>query len=335
MTRCVIVTGGAGYIGSHVCKLLAQAGLTPVTVDNLVCGHRSAVKWGPLEICDLTNPTEIAGVLARYNPVAAMHFAAFAYVGESVLAPEKYYYNNVVGSLSLLRSLRANSIDKMVFSSSCATYGIPDVVPIPESHSQLPVNPYGRSKLMVEQVLHDFAAAHEFRYVSLRYFNAAGADPAGEIGEDHDPETHLIPSAIEAALGKRPHLEIFGSDYPTPDGTTIRDYTDVTDLALAHVAALNYLLDGGIAIALNLGTGVGHSVREVVASVERVSKRKVPVRDAPRRPGDPPVLVADPAEARRVLGWKPMITDLDGIVRSAWNWHTRTEGSIRPGRVPQ
>ena len=323
MTQCVLVTGGAGYIGSHVCKVLAQAGLTPVTIDNLVYGHRTAVNWGPLEICDLTDAAELTRMLTRYDPVAAMHFAAYAYVGESVIDPEKYYYNNVVGSLSLLRCLRKKGIDKLVFSSSCATYGIPDVVPISESHAQLPVNPYGRSKLMVEHILRDFAAAHEFRYVSLRYFNAAGADPGGEIGENHDPETHLIPSAIEAALGKRPYLDIFGTDYPTPDGTAIRDYIDVTDLAVAHVAALNYLFDGGIAIALNLGTGTGHSVREVIASVERVSTRTVPVREAPRRPGDPPVLVADPSKARKVLGWNPKITDLDGIVRTAWTWHTR------------
>ena len=319
----ILVTGGAGYIGSHVCKALAAEGFTPVTMDNLVYGHKWAVKWGPLEIGDLTDATQVSEVVKKYRPIAVMHFAAFAYVGESVKHPDRYYFNNVYGSLNLLRVLWQEAIKNIVFSSTCATYGIPDSVPIVETHRQVPINPYGTSKLMVESMLRDFDLAYGMRSVSLRYFNAAGADPDGEIGEDHDPETHAIPLAIQAALGKRAFFEIYGTDYPTDDGTAIRDYIHVSDLASGHILALKYLLQGGERMAVNLGTGRGHSVREMVASVERMSSgRTVPVREGPRRPGDPPILIADASMARDMLGWRPKYTELDTIVGTAWRWHT-------------
>jgi UDP-glucose-4-epimerase GalE len=250
-----------------------------------------------------------------------MHFAAYAYVGESVLQPALYYRNNVVGTLTLLEALRDAGVDKLVFSSTCATYGIPERVPIDEDHPQRPINPYGASKLMVERILADFAAAYGLRHVALRYFNAAGADPDGQLGECHEPETHAIPLAIRAALGEQPAFEIYGTDYPTPDGTAIRDYIHVSDLARAHVRALKYLQGPGPSAALNLGTGTGHSVRDMVAAVEQVVGRRVPLRAAPRRPGDPPVLVANPARAQAVLGWSAQFNDLVEIVRTAVRWH--------------
>jgi len=317
----VLVTGGAGYIGSHTCKALSAAGYTPVVVDNLAVGHRWAVKWGPLEVGDLLDADFLDRVLRRHKPVAAMHFAAFAYVGESVADPRKYYRNNVGGSLRLLETLLDHGVHHAVFSSSCTTYGVPERLPIGETHRQDPINPYGATKLMVERMLQDFGAAYGSRHVTLRYFNAAGADPDGEIGEAHDPETHLIPLVIESALGRRPHVQVFGTDYPTPDGTAVRDYVHVTDLADAHVKALEYLLSGGESTSLNLGTGRGYSVDEVIASVERITGRDVPVRRVERRPGDPPALVADAARARAVLRWSPVHSDLSEITRSALRWH--------------
>ncbi len=239
--KTVLVTGGAGYIGAHACKALAEVGYTPVTYDNFAYGHPGAVKWGPLEKGDIDDRKQLEMVMQKYNPCAVMHFAAYAYVGESVKNPAKYYRNNVAGTLSLLESMKSCGIDKIIFSSTCATYGIPDQIPIVENHPQNPINPYGRSKLMIEWILHDFAAAYDFKFVSLRYFNAAGADPAAVIGEDHDPETHLIPLVLDAALGRRNRLEIYGTDYDTPDGTCIRDYIHVSDLAGAHLLALKYL----------------------------------------------------------------------------------------------
>ncbi len=319
----VLVTGGAGYIGSHACKALAEGGWRPVAFDNLVYGHEEAVRWGPLERGELEDRARLDEVMERYRPVAVMHFAAYAYVGESVENPGKYYRNNVAGSLTLLEACRDRGIDRFIFSSTCATYGMPEVVPITESEPQKPINPYGASKLMIERMLRDFDHAHGLRSVSLRYFNAAGADESGEIGEDHDPETHLIPLVIDAALGRRSHIEVYGDDYPTPDGSAIRDYIHVTDLAAAHVLALDYLGEGGETTALNLGTGNGHSVLEIIRAVERVSGRKVPMKIGPRRPGDPPELVADASLARRVLGWSPRYVSVDEVVRSAWRWHTR------------
>jgi UDP-arabinose 4-epimerase len=314
----VLVTGGAGYIGSHACKALAHAGFRPLAYDNLVYGHAAAVRWGPVELGDIQDRRRLNEVIALHKPVAVMHFAAFAYVGESVGDPGKYYRNNVAGSLTLLEAARDHGVNKFVFSSSCATYGVPASSPISEDSAQQPINPYGASKLMVERMLQDFDRAHGLRYATLRYFNAAGADAEGEIGEDHHPETHLIPLALQAALAGAPELAIFGTDYPTPDGTAIRDYIHVTDLAEAHVLALKDLLAGGSSTALNLGTGAGHSVREVVQMVESVGGRKVPVRLAERRAGDPPELVADPRRAMIRLGWKPIHSGLREIVESAW-----------------
>lgn len=328
----ILVTGGAGYVGSHVCKALSREGFLPITCDNLFSGHRAAVNWGPLEVGDVTDKDRISEVIDKYRPQAVMHFAAHIVAGESVTSPSAYYNNNVGGTLCLLEAMRDSGVNRLVFSSTAAIYGVPQATPIPEHHPKGPINPYGASKLMIEQILEDFDAAYGFRSIALRYFNAAGADPDGDIGEGHDPETHAIPLAVETALGRRPHFEIFGTDYPTPDGTAIRDYTHVSDLAAAHVQALKRLLAGGESIALNLGTGRGHSVREVVEAVEQVSGRTLPVREGPRRPGDPPVLVADAGNARQALGWSPKFTGLVGIVESAWRWHARgTREELSPG----
>jgi UDP-arabinose 4-epimerase len=325
--RAVLVTGGAGYVGSHACKALAQAGYVPVTLDNLVNGHRRAVKWGPLEQGDIADRELVRALVAKHRPLALMHFAAFAYVGESVAEPEKYYLNNVVGSLKLLEACRAGGVDKVIFSSSCAVYGVPARLPIAEDQPRWPVNPYGRSKLLVENALADYDRAYRLRSVSLRYFNAAGADPQGEIGELHEPETHLIPLVLDAVVGARPHLSVHGNDYPTRDGTCVRDYVHVTDLATAHVAALEYLLAGGATHALNLGTGEGHSVLQVVEAAERATGRRAPLVFGPRRAGDPPELVADASRAAEVLRWRPRHSELDDIVASAWGWHRSGAGA--------
>jgi UDP-arabinose 4-epimerase len=322
--KTILVTGGAGYIGSHACKALAQAGHVPVAFDNLVYGHRSAVRWGPLEVGDIADRDRLDAVIAHYRPDAVMHFAAYAYVGESVTDPARYYRNNVAGTLTLLEALVRHGVERIVFSSTCATYGIPERTPIDEAHPQQPINPYGASKLMIERMLRDFDVAYGLRSVSLRYFNAAGADPAGEIGEDHDPETHLVPLALQAALGQREALQVFGTDYPTPDGSCIRDYVHVSDLAQAHVLALDYLADGGASLALNLGTGRGHSVFEVIEAARVVSGRDIPVVLAGRREGDPPVLMAVADKARAVLGWQPVYTELEETLRHAWDWHRRS-----------
>lgn len=329
----VLVTGGAGYVGSHACKALAAAGYLPVSYDNLVYGHRWAVRWGPLEIADINDRAALDAVIARYRPSAVMHFAAYAYVGESVRDPAKYYRNNVAGTLTLLEAMRDHGIGRLIVSSTCATYGIPEQTPITEDHPQRPINPYGASKLMIERMLQDFDAAYGLRSVSLRYFNAAGADPDGEIGEDHDPETHLIPLALQAALGQREALQVFGTDYPTPDGSCIRDYIHVTDLARAHVQALDYLASGGATTALNLGTGHGHSVHEVIEAARKVTSRDIPTLLTDRRPGDPPVLTAAANKARSLLGWQPRHTDLAETLRHAWNWHC--EQAQSPGSEPR
>lgn len=313
----VIVTGGAGFIGSHTCKALARNGYLPVAVDNLRTGHADAVKWGPLERADIRNTDALASVIERYGAKAVMHFAACAYVGESVREPEMYYDNNVAGTLSLLKAMRRCGASKLVFSSSCATYGIPETLPIVETSAQVPINPYGRTKLVCEQMIMDHVAAHGGHYAFLRYFNACGADPDGELNERHDPETHLIPLALMATSGARPELQVFGTDYDTPDGTCVRDYIHVSDLAEAHVLALRRLDHGGTNVALNLGTGRGHSILEIGAAIERISGRRMPWSAAERRPGDPPVLVADPAEARRMLAFEPKLSDIETILRHA------------------
>lgn len=317
----ILVTGGAGYIGSHTAKALHRAGYQVVVLDNFANGHHWAVRWGPLAEADLADCARVTELLRQYSIQAVLHFAAHAYVGESVRDPAKYYRNNVVHSLNLLEAMREAGVGAIVFSSTCATYGEPQRLPLTEDHPQKPVNPYGDTKLAVERMLDAFGGAYGLRWMALRYFNAAGADPDGEIGEAHDPETHLIPLTIQAALGQRENLQIFGTDYPTPDGTAIRDYIHVTDLADAHVRALGYLLDGGASTALNLGTGNGYSVREVVAAVERAGNCPVPVRETARRAGDPPVLVADSAKAARLLGWRPAFPTLEPIVETAWRWH--------------
>jgi UDP-arabinose 4-epimerase len=323
MSEAILVTGGAGYIGAHACKGLARAGYRPVVFDNLSRGHRTAVRWGPLVEGELADREGLRTAIEQYRVSAVMHFAAYAYVGESIADPALYYRNNLGGSLSLFEAMRAGGVDRIVFSSTCATYGTPASVPIKESAAQLPVNPYGETKLAIERALHWYGRAYGMRAVSLRYFNAAGADPDGEIGECHEPETHLLPLVLHAALGRRPPIEIYGTDYPTPDGTAIRDYIHVTDLVAAHVRALEHLNAGHGSTALNLGTGRGHSVREVIAAAETVAGRPIPRREVARRPGDPPALVADPARAADLLGWRAEMSDLETIIRTALAWHEK------------
>ncbi|HEX5419143.1 MAG TPA: UDP-glucose 4-epimerase GalE [Gammaproteobacteria bacterium] len=325
----ILVTGGAGYIGSHTCKALASAGFNPVAYDNLVSGHRSAVRWGPFVEGDLADREALETALSEHAVSAVIHFAAHAYVGESMQWPGKYFRNNVSCTINLLEAMLSQKIRCIVFSSTCATYGMPERLPIDEAHPQRPINPYGESKLFVERALHWYGIAHGFSAASLRYFNAAGADPEGEIGERHDPETHLVPLVIETALGTRAAVDIYGTDYATPDGTAVRDYVHVTDLADAHVRALRHLRDGGESLRLNLGTGRGHSVLEVVDCVARQAGVRIPMHKGPRRPGDPAELVADAAQARAVLGWEPRYSALETIVETAWRWHAKAIGDTR------
>ena len=317
----VLVTGGAGYVGSHACKALSAAGLRPVVYDNLSRGHAELVKWGPLVKGDLGDRAALDAAFAEHRPVAVMHFAAFAFVPESVADPYLYYRNNVAGTLTLLEAMRHSGVKRLVFSSTCAVYGSVERTPIPETTPTAPVNAYGESKLMVERMLADATRAYGLDWTALRYFNACGADPDIETGELHDPEPHLIPRALMAATGSIPSLDVFGDDWPTPDGTCVRDYIHVADLADAHVAALRRLESGGKPGAFNLGTGVGLSVRQIVDAVARVTGRKVPTRLGPRRPGDPAALVADPSRARAELGFAPRHSDIDTIVSTAWRWH--------------
>jgi UDP-arabinose 4-epimerase len=315
----ILVTGGAGFIGSHTCKALRHAGFDPVCYDNLTRGNAEAVKWGPLEVGELLDGSHLRDTLARYRPAAVIHFAALAYVGESNQSPSAYYRNNVGGTAALLEAMQECSVAKMVFSSSCAVYGTPKVVPIPEQSPLAPINPYGATKMICERMLNECAVAFPLKSVALRYFNAAGADPGGEIGECHVPETHAIPLLLDAAAGEG-RFTIFGDDYPTADGTCVRDYIHVSDLADAHVAALRLLLDGGESTAFNLGTGRGWSVRELVDSVRKVTNSKLAVSIGPRRPGDPPILVAYAAHASERLGWRPRYADPETQVAHAWAW---------------
>jgi len=316
----VLVCGGAGYVGSHTCLRLAEAGFAPVVFDDLSNGHAEFVQWGPLEIGDIRDPARLDAVFARHRPVAVVHFAGLIEVGESTKFPARFYDSNVVGALSLIAAAQRAGVEAMVFSSTCATYGDPQYVPMDEKHPQAPLNPYGRTKLMVEQALGDLDRYAGFRSVCLRYFNAAGADPQGRVGERHEPETHAIPLAIAAAMDAGKSFKIFGQDYQTPDGTAVRDYVHVLDLADAHVLALRYLLDGGASDVFNLGTGDGTSVRELVDAIGNVSGRNYQAALAGRREGDAPVLVADNAKAKAVLGWSPQY-DLKQIIQSAWRWH--------------
>ena len=318
--RRVLVTGGAGYIGSHACKALARAGHDVVVFDNLSAGHREAVQFGELVVGDITDRAAVGDALRRHRIDAVMHFAAYLDVGESVREPGKYYANNVGGALTVLGAMVAEQVPLFVFSSTCATYGEPRETPIPETHPQQPINSYGDSKLAVERALPHFERAHGLKWVALRYFNAAGADEGGQLGEDHAPEIHLIPRAIEAATGGS-GLTLFGDDYPTPDGTCLRDYIHVTDLSDAHVKALAKIAAGGASAAYNLGTGTPHSVRSVIDAVERVTGKRVPWTLGARRPGDPAALFAAAGKAQAELGWSPRLSDLDAIVRTAWTWH--------------
>ena len=317
----ILVTGGAGYIGSHTAKQLALAGHDPVVLDNLLHGHRWAVRWGPLVEMDLSDRTGLEAVFQKYRIGAVIHFAALTDVGESMHEPAVYFRNNMVNTLNLLDAMRAAGVGRIVFSSTCATYGDPQQMPMTEDHPQRPVNPYGESKLMVERLLAWYGRAYGLAWTALRYFNAAGADAEGEIGEVHDPETHLIPRAIAAARGDLPELQLFGTDYPTPDGSAVRDYIHVTDLASAHLKALARLDNGGASGAYNLGTGRGNSVREIIGAVEQAGRCKVPVKESPRRAGDAPMLVADASRAGRELAWVPEYS-LEKIVETAWRWYT-------------
>lgn len=319
-SKRVLVTGGAGYIGSHTCKALAKRGYVPVVYDNLVYGHQDLVKWGPFEVGDILDRKRINQVIERYKPSAIIHFAAYAYVGESVEDPSKYYRNNVTGSLTMLEAMRDHQIENIVFSSSCSMYGVPRYVPIPEQHPIAPINPYGRTKAIVEQMLQDFDSAYGIKSVSLRYFNAAGADPDGETGELHDPETHLIPLVLDVAAGKMPYVTIYGDDYDTLDGTCIRDFIHVTDLAQAHVLALEKLYEKEMSAVYNLGTGRGFSVREVIETSRSVTGENIPVKIGHRRAGDPSCLVADASKAKVELRWMPYFENLAEIIKSAWRW---------------
>ncbi len=321
--KTVLVTGGAGYIGSHTCKALADAGFLPVTYDNLSTGHKSAIKWGPFEQGDILDTGQLETVLDKYQPYAVLHFAALAYVGESVTQPGRYWQNNVVGSLSLIEAMASHDIHNLVFSSTCAIYGEPEDMPLTETHTKHPINPYGTTKLVVETMLQDFSTSNNLNSVSLRYFNAAGADPEGEIGEDHDPETHLIPLVLMAANDAARPLTVYGTDYPTRDGSCIRDYIHVTDLAAAHVKALTYLSSHPGTHAFNLGTDTGYSVIEILDVAMKVSDRKIPHTLGPRRPGDPPVLVSNSDLARSELGWTAENSDIEAIIETAWNWLSR------------
>jgi UDP-arabinose 4-epimerase len=317
----ILVTGGAGYIGSQTCKTLSKAGFLPITYDNLSTGHAYAVKWGPLIEAELSNKEKLSQTIEKFKPKAVLHFAASALVPESVKDPGKYYRNNLVSSITLLEVMRDHGISNLIFSSTCATYGEVKSIPIKENHPQIPINPYGRSKLMVEQMIADFENAHDFRSVILRYFNVAGADLDGEIGENHDPETHLIPSIIQAGLGIKEEIVVYGTDFPSEDGSAIRDYVHVQDLANAHVLALNYLLTHQKSAQINLGTGTGHSVLEIIEAVQKYSKHPLPVRITQKRKGEPPILAADNALAKKLLGWTPRLSTVPTLIESAWNWH--------------
>jgi UDP-glucose 4-epimerase len=318
----VLVVGGAGYIGSHCVRLLSAAGHRPVVLDNLVYGHRGALAGGvTLHVADLGDEKAVGEILRREKIDLVMHFAAFCYVGESVTDPLKYYLNNLAAPIHLLGTMLAAGVRRFVFSSTCATFGVPSKLPIAENAPQAPINPYGQTKLDVENALRALARAGKLSFAAFRYFNAAGAAEDGSIGEDHNPETHLIPLAIDAAVGKRPSLQLFGTDYPTPDGTCLRDYVHVDDLSRAHIAVFDRLAEPGASYFYNLGTGVPSSNREVIRAVEKATGRRITVVEGPRRPGDPPALYADASLAKRELGWEVKFPDIDSIVATAWTWH--------------
>ncbi|MEM2538330.1 MAG: UDP-glucose 4-epimerase GalE [Candidatus Methanomethylicia archaeon] len=317
----ILLVGGAGYIGSHANKLLTQKGYKTLVFDNLIYGHKEAVKWGEFILGDLNDIKQLRLLFGKYKIEAVMHFAAFAYVGESVENPEKYYVNNISNTLNLLQVMREFNCKNFIFSSTCAIYGNPEYLPIDEHHPQNPINPYGKSKLMIEKILEDYSKAYDFKYVALRYFNAAGDDIDCEIGENHDPETHLIPLVLDVAIGKRKDIKVFGTDYDTNDGSAIRDYIHVTDLADAHILALEYLKNGGASDVFNLGNGNGYSVFEVINKAREIINKDIKVTLTDRRPGDPAKLIGDATKAKKILGWKPKFSDLEKILETAWEWH--------------
>ena len=319
----ILIVGGAGYIGSHVNKLLTEKNYETIVLDNLSCGHKESVKWGKFCQVDLADVDKLDEVFTNYDIEAVMHFSSFIEVGESVQNPEKYYTNNVVNTMNLLNVMKKHDVKKFIFSSTCATYGIPQKIPLVEDHPQNPINPYGWTKLMVERILKDYDAAYGLKSVILRYFNASGADESGEIGEAHDPESHLIPLILDAAIQKRDNIKIFGTDYDTPDGTCIRDYIHVTDLADAHLLALEYLKKENTSNEFNLGNGRGFSVREVIESVKKVTGRTFNVVETQRREGDPAILIGSSQKAQKLLGWDPQHAEIDKIVETAWNWHKK------------
>ena len=319
----ILIVGGAGYIGSHVNKVLNERGYETIILDNLSYGHEESVKWGTLCKCDLANINEVDDIFTKYDINAVMHFSSFIDVGESVRNPEKYYNNNVVNTMNLLNVMLKHDVKKFIFSSTCATYGIPQKIPLTENHPQNPINPYGWTKLMVERILKDYDTAYGLKSVILRYFNASGADESGIIGEWHNPETHLIPLILDAAMGKREDIKIFGTDYDTPDGTCIRDYIHVTDLADAHILSLEYLNKNNQSNQFNLGNGQGFSVREVIESVKRVTVRNFNVTQTQRREGDPAILIGSSKKAKDTLGWDPQYVNIDKIIETAWNWHQK------------
>ena len=319
----ILIVGGAGYIGSHVNKVLNERGYETIILDNLSYGHEESVKWGTLCKCDLANINEVDDIFTKYDINAVMHFSSFIDVGESVRNPEKYYNNNVVNTMNLLNVMLKHDVKKFIFSSTCATYGIPQKIPLTENHPQNPINPYGWTKLMVERILKDYDTAYGLKSVILRYFNASGADESGIIGEWHNPETHLIPLILDAAMGKREDIKIFGTDYDTPDGTCIRDYIHVTDLADAHILSLEYLNKNNQSNQFNLGNGQGFSVREVIESVKRVTGRNFNVTQTQRREGDPAILIGSSKKAKDTLGWDPQYVNIDKIIETAWNWHQK------------
>lgn len=319
----ILVVGGAGYIGSEINKELNSNGYQTVVFDNLSSGHRESVKWGEFVQGDLNNLEDIRGVFNKYKFEAVLDFAAFIEVGESVINPQKYYYNNLVCTLNLLQVMKEFNVNKIIFSSTAATFGEPKYIPIDEKHPQWPINPYGWTKLMIERVFADYDVAYGLRYVALRYFNACGANPEADIGENHNQESHLIPLILDAAIGKRENIKIFGTDYPTPDGTCIRDYIHVVDLASAHLLALKHLLDGGESRQYNLGNGMGFSVREVINAVKKVTGKEFTVLEVERRAGDPPILIASSEKIKKEFGWTPKHTEIEEIVATAWKWHQK------------
>lgn len=319
----ILIVGGAGYIGSHVNKALNEKGYDTVILDNLSYGHEESIKWGTFCKCDLSDINDVDEVFNKYDITAVMHFSSFIDVGESVKNPEKYYNNNVLNTMNLLHVMLKHNVKKFIFSSTCATYGIPQKIPLVEDHPQNPINPYGWTKLMVERILKDYDTAYGLKSVILRYFNASGADKSGIIGEAHNPETHLIPLVLDAAIGKRDDIKIFGTDYDTPDGTCIRDYIHVTDLADAHIKSLEYLEKNNKSNQFNLGNGQGFSVREIIESVKRVTGKNFHVTESERREGDPAILIGSSEKAKKELGWTPQYTDIDKIIETAWNWHQK------------